>query len=105
MVYTTSGGELKSLVLFPEWGGEERVPRSIEISDVLRERVRAWNLTWQTVLDPVREIRWPDPEVGRQWIAEGNALVAALRHEIGMSIRIEGDFAAYDPDAEGTSGS
>jgi hypothetical protein len=60
---------MRTLIVFPEWGGREIVSRSIDISTELRERFRAWNQTWQVVLDPVVEISWPDPEVGREWIA------------------------------------
>ncbi|MCK6068490.1 MULTISPECIES: hypothetical protein [Microbacterium] len=87
----------RTLVLFPEWGGEDRVPMAIELPVELRQRIRAWNLTWQTVLDPVFEVRWPDPEVGRRWIEEGNALVRALQDELGPSISVVGDFMDYDP--------
>jgi len=51
------------------------------------------------VLDPVFEIKWPDPAVGRGWIAEGDALVRDLQREIGPSLRVVGDSAMYDPDA------
>ena len=89
---------MRMLIVFPEWGGREVVPQSIDISPELRERFRSWNRTWQVVLDPIFEIKWPDPEVGREWIAEGNALVRDLQREIGPSLRVVGDFAAYDPD-------
>jgi hypothetical protein len=85
--------------VFPEWGGREVVSESISISPELRKRFRAWNRTWQEVLDPVFEIEWPDPAVGREWIAEGNALVRDLQHEIGQQLLVVGDFAVYDPDA------
>jgi hypothetical protein len=88
-----------SLFIFPEWGGREVVGKSIDISPGLRKRFRAWNQTWQEVLDPITEIKWQDPEVGRVWIAEGNALVQDLQDEIGTKYRVVGDFAAYDPDA------
>ena len=88
-----------TLLVFPEWGGREVVPRSIDISPELRQRFSAWNRTWEIVLDPVFEIKWPDPAVGREWIAEGDALVRDLQREIGPSLRVLGDFAMYDPDA------
>lgn len=72
---------------------------SIALSPELRRRLREWNETWQTILDPVTEIRWPDSAIGREWIAEGNALVIALQAEVGPAIRVVGDFVAYDPDA------
>lgn len=91
---------MRTLVVFPEWGGRDVVGASIEISPELRDRFRVWNETWQVVLNPIFEIRWPDPEVGREWIAEGNALVRELQREIGPNLRVIGDFAAYDPDAD-----
>ena len=90
---------LRTLLVFPEWGGREVVSRSIDISPELRERLHAWNRTWQVVLDPVFEIKWPDPAAGREWIAEGDALVRDLQREVGPSLRVVADFAMYDPDA------
>lgn len=100
MIELTPEERMRTLILFPEWGLQERVPRATAISDELRRRLRVWNDIWQTVLDPVFEdASWPDPEVGWQWIAEGHALVAALREEIDPSIRVVGDFDMYSPDA------
>lgn len=73
--------------------------QTVPLSAGLRARLRAWNRTWETVLDPVVEIRWPDPRVGREWVAEGEALVLELRRELGPDIRVVGEFAAYSPDA------
>lgn len=99
MIELTPEERMRTLILFPEWGYQERVPQAIQISDDLRRRLREWNNIWQTVLDPVRDdASWPDPEVGRQWIAEGNSLVVALREEIDPSIRVIGDFDMYGPD-------
>ncbi|MEV8272101.1 hypothetical protein [Microbacterium sp. NPDC077184] len=89
---------MRALLVFPEWGGREVVPRSNDISPQLRERFRVWNQLWQVVLDPVLEFKWPDAEVGRAWIAEGHALVRDLQRELGPSITVKSDFAAYDPD-------
>lgn len=100
MIELTPEERMRTVVLFPEWGYQERVTRAIRVSDELRTRLRVWNDLWQTDLDPVEEgARWSDPEVGRQWIAEGNALVIALRAEIDPSIRVVGDFEMYGPDA------
>ncbi len=85
--------------MFPEWGRREVVGRAVPISPELRYRLRVWNDTWQNVLDPVFEVRWPDPEIGRQWIAEGESLLRDLQEEVGPAFRVVGDFAAYDPDA------
>jgi hypothetical protein len=88
----------RTVLVFPGWGRREVVGPSIEITAGLRQRFREWNITWQQVLDPVTEIRWPDPEIGRRWIAEGNSLVRDLQMEVGPAFRVIGDFAAYDPD-------
>lgn len=90
---------MRTVLVFPEWGGREVVPRSIDISAELRQRLREWNRTWQVVLDPVIEVRWPDPAIGREWIAEGEALVRDLQREIGPGLHVVGDFAMYSPDA------
>ena len=90
---------MRTIRVFPEWGNREVVGPAAQISAELRSRFRKWNDTWQHVLDPVFDVRWTDPEVGRQWIAEGNALVCDLQDEVGPSFRVIGDFAAYDPDA------
>lgn len=89
---------MRTLVLFPEWGRGDLVTEAAPLSQDLRRRLREWNRTWETVLDPIADIRWPDPAVGRQWIAEGNALVHDLQSELGPPVRVVGDFAAYDPD-------
>ena len=91
--------KMRTILVFPEWGRREVVGPAIHISPKLRHRFRAWNDTWQHVLDPVTEMRWHDPEIGRQWIAEGNSLVRDLQAEVGPAFRIVADFAAYDPDA------
>jgi len=89
----------RTLRLFPEWGRGDLVSPTVPLSAGLRARLRAWNRIWETVLDPVAEIRWPDPQVGREWVAEGEALVLELRRELGPDIRVVGEFAAYSPDA------
>lgn len=83
--------------VFPEWGGREVVSPDVHISTELRKRFRVWNETWQRVLDPVTEKRWLDPEVGREWIREGEALVSALQDELGPSVRVRADFYGYAP--------
>jgi hypothetical protein len=89
----------RTLRLFPEWGRGDLVSPTVPLSAGLRARLRAWNHTWETVLDPVSEIRWPDPEVGREWIAEGEALVVELRRELGPDVPVVAEFAVYSPDA------
>lgn len=84
--------------LWPEWGPRD-LTGPLPISDELRLRLRNWNHTWQTVLDPVKEIRWPDAELGRQWIAEGESLVRDLQVELPQFRVVEG-FRTYDPDRE-----
>lgn len=87
-----------TLILFPEWYGGDLVPSTVSISPGLRSRLREWNRVWETVLDPVTEIRWPDPEIGRRWIAEGDELVRQLQRELGPEVRVIGDFEGYSPD-------
>ncbi|MFB2597442.1 hypothetical protein ACEXQE_06595 [Herbiconiux sp. P17] len=91
------------LRLWPAWGPRQLLA-NMPISDALRLRLRNWNRTWQSVLDPVKEIRWPDAEVGRRWIAEGESLVRDLQVELPQLRVVEG-FRVYDPDGEETPGS
>jgi len=51
------------------------------------------------------EIRWPDADVGRQWIAEGESLMRDLQIELGPGARVVEGFRVYDPDGEQTPGS
>ena len=81
------------------------IPAFMPISDSLRLRLRNWNHIWQSVLDPVKVIRWPDPEVGRQWIAEGEILVRDLQEELGPQLHVVEGFRVYDPDGEDAPGS
>lgn len=69
------------------------------LTDELRKRIQAWNTIWQNVLNPQKEIRWPHPDIGRQWIDEGESLVVAVQAEVGPAVRVVEGFAAYDPDA------
>jgi hypothetical protein len=78
---------------------------NLQISDALHLRLRNWNRIWQSVLDPVVEIRWPDAEVGRQWIAEGESLMRDLQVELGPRVRVVEGFRVYDPDGQQTPGS
>jgi hypothetical protein len=85
-----------SIPVVPEWG-REVISAATPISRELRERLWAWNEIWQRVLDPVTEVKWPDPEVGRQWIREGEALVTALQVELGPSVPVVAGFYGYAP--------
>ncbi|MGD8193179.1 hypothetical protein ACEXQB_001645 [Herbiconiux sp. P18] len=98
------GDQQNVLRLWPEWGPRDLIPDFIPISDPLRLRLRNWNHTWQTVLDPTREIRWPNAEIGRRWIAEGESLVRDLQLELGPQVRVVAGFRAYDPDGEQATG-
>ena len=86
------------LRLLPAWGPRQLLA-NIPVSDALRLRLRSWNRIWQSVLDPVSDIRWPDAEIGRQWIAEGESLVRDLQVELPQFRVVEG-FKDYDPDRE-----
>ena len=90
---------METILVRPGWGRREAIGPGAQISSKLRRRFREWNKTWQHVLDPVLEISWPNPEVGRRGIAEGKSLVIALQDEVGPAFRVVGDFDAYDPDA------
>ncbi|WP_341955946.1 hypothetical protein [Microbacterium sp. LWH13-1.2] len=89
-----------TFLLYPEWFGGDRVPESLTIPQELRDRLRAWNRTWETLLDPVAEVRWPDPAIGHRWIAEGEQLVVDLRAELAPGVAVVGDFARYAPPSE-----
>lgn len=93
-------GPSRDVVVVPEWFGGGMMLSWLPLSIGVRRRLKAWNQIWEEVLDPVTEIRWPDPDVGRQWIAEGAALVRDIQGELGPSYRVRGEFAAYDPDAQ-----
>jgi len=87
------------LTIMPDWGNSQRVVGvfSPSLSSELRTRIRAWNDEWKFTLNPQKTIQWPEPEVGRQWIAEGNALVEAIQAELGSRYRVVGGFADYAP--------
>lgn len=91
--------------LVPAWYGGDLFTDEFRLSPKLRARLREWNRVWEVVLDPVTEVRWPDPEVGRAWILEGHRLVDALQTELGTTVQVEAGFAAYDPDGNLPPGS
>ncbi len=72
----------------------------LKLSSETRERLRCWNETWENVLNPISEIRWPDARVGREWIQEGYALVAQMQKELGSDYVVVEGFAVYDPDID-----
>lgn len=99
------GGDHRDVVrLWPAWSFGQ-VLGNLQISDELRLRLQNWNRIWQSVLDPIEEIRWPDAEVGREWIAEGESLMSDLQVELGPQVRVVEGFRVYDPDGEQTPGS
>ena len=87
------------LSLTPHWLGGDLLPETFDLSTELRRRLRAWNRTWETVLDPVSEIRWPAREVGIAWAAEGTSLVRELQTQLGPTYRVVSGFDAYDPES------
>ncbi|MDX2378108.1 hypothetical protein M4I32_15055 [Microbacterium sp. LRZ72] len=91
---------MRTVLLFPEWCAGDIVSPSVPLSPEIRQRLRTWNRTWERVLDPLHEVRWPGVETGRRWIADGELLVHDMQAELGPSIRVVGDFAAYDPDGK-----
>lgn len=88
------------LTILPAWGSSQRVVGTFSpsLSKDLQTRIREWNDEWQFTLNPRKTIHWPDPEIGRQWIAEGNALVEAIQTELGSKIRVVGGFSVYAPE-------
>ena len=86
---------------FPDWGHKTPLwddgtlpPLSAALLQDLRAGVR----TWQIVLDPVFEVRWPDDETGRAWVEEGFRLVAAVGAELGPGYVMKYDFdVLYGP--------
>ena len=88
---------MNTFLLYPEWFGGDRVPERFVVSTELRKRLREWNRIWETVLDPIAEVRWPDPQIGHEWISEGEQLVKDLQAELGPELSVLGDFARYAP--------
>lgn len=88
------------IVIRPEWGSSQRVigTFSPSLSKDLQARIRAWNDEWQFTLNPQKTIHWPDPETGRLWIVEGNALVEAIQTELGSRFLVVGGFTDYAPE-------
>jgi hypothetical protein len=88
------------ITILPEWASSQRVVGifSDRLSRDLQARIRAWNDEWKFTLNPQKTIRWPDPEIGRRWIEEGNALVEAIQAELGSRFRVVGGFSAYAPE-------
>jgi hypothetical protein len=88
---------------FPDWGHRWPLWGGLDesaLSSALTRDLKAWTRTWQVVLDPVFEVRWPDPVIGREWIAEGNRLVARLQAELGPGYLVVPSFERYSPDAK-----
>ncbi|WP_105566275.1 hypothetical protein [Microbacterium halophytorum] len=86
--------------LSPEWGFGDMVLGTLPVSAETRQRAASWNETWETVLNPVSEIRWPDANVGRAWYREGLDLIDAIQQELGGRYRVMNGFSAYNPDAD-----
>lgn len=85
---------------FPDWG--HRLPiwmgaATPTLTDELVWEMQEWVRVWQLVLDPVLEVRWPDPDVGRAWITEGNRLVSKLQAELGDAYIVKPEFLMFDP--------
>jgi hypothetical protein len=101
MLSTSAPGEVPvELVIMPEWASSQRVVGifSPRLSRDLQARIRAWNDEWKFTLNPQKTIHWPDPEIGRRWIEDGNALVEAIQAELGPRFHVVGGFADYAPE-------
>lgn len=81
--------------LFPEWFAGWQTPETL--SDELRARIARWNEVWENELNPIEETSWPDPDVGRAWIAEGDELVRLMQRELGPEITVVESFHMYAP--------
>jgi hypothetical protein len=81
---------------WPLWGGAEL--EKLDLPEGLISRLEAWTRVWQEVLDPETEVKWPDPEVGRAWIVEGEDLVRQVRvaaEQVGLTVT--SSFHEYAP--------
>ncbi|MCT9819215.1 hypothetical protein N3K63_02835 [Microbacterium sp. W1N] len=92
------------IVLAPGWYAGDLMPDTFILTAELRAALRAWNRTWEHVLDPVTEIRWPTRPDGLEWAAEGERLVAELQAQLGPEYRVVRGFDAYDPDSPAYEG-
>lgn len=99
---TAEEGTVVVVKLWPEWWSGRMLLTGLELSPETRQRLREWNEVWETVLNPISEIRWPDVEVGRAWYQEGLDLVRTVQREVGPRFRIVNGFSAYDPEKEQT---
>lgn len=99
----------RELQVFPDWGrkwplwmGTAIRPESLKVPTELADRLQQWTFEWQTVLNPQKENRWHDVEVGRRWIRDGERLVSELQHCLGDEVHVVGCFSEYDPDRDET---
>ncbi len=79
----------------PDSGGTEYYPLDhVPLSEGLRGRLRSWQSTWE-------DLTWPPEEEERQidaaqwasFVADGQALAAALQEEIGSDVEVRFGFA------------
>jgi hypothetical protein len=69
-------------------------PDDLELSDDLLDRIEAWSDTFDAILDPVdpKSSQFPTPEAEIVWRAEGHAIAAAIRAELGDEWEVEARF-------------
>lgn len=71
---------------WPTWDdetGENIDPANLELSDALYARIREWDDTWQATYKPDDPVNsgFDNEEASERWIAEGEAIAAALAEE------------------------
>jgi hypothetical protein len=69
-------------------------PDDLDLSDDLLDRIEAWGDAFDAVFDPANptETRFASPEAEIVWRAEGHAIAAAIRDELGDEWDVETRF-------------
>ncbi len=90
---------------WPLWGKIALRPEHLDLDDDLSRRLEAWVKVWQEDLDPIFEVRWPDPELGSAWIEEGTRLCAEVQQAVEkLGITVTPSFSMFAPNASTSSG-
>ncbi|MCX5517649.1 hypothetical protein OSH10_04310 [Kaistia defluvii] len=69
-------------------------PDDLDLSDDLLDRIEAWGDAFDAVFDPANPpaTRFASPEAEIVWRAEGHAIAAAIREELGDDWDVETRF-------------